>query len=238
MKNWIVGSIFILSLLVLTGCGGDEAEAAANQTESNQASQNGGRGGGGFESAYLNRDFDGALSPTMQLTLGTLKLEESGQAITIEQASKLLPLWQGLQSGDIQNGAERNAILKQIESTMTADQMNEIASMQLTFETMAQWAESNGLEVPQGRFGRGGENGPFANLSEEERTKLREELQNMTQEERQARLQELGIEVGNRQGGQGGGGQGRQGGGQGRRGGAQGVIMAPLVELLTARASE
>ena len=245
MKSWVISTIFIISMMMLTGCGSDDAEAAANtdasQNASGQASQDndaGRLGGNGFQSAYLNRDYEGALAPTMQLPLGILSLEETENAVTAEQAGKLLPLWQGLQSDDIQNGAERNAILKQIEATMTADQMTAIADMQLTFENMSQWAESNGVDLPEGRAGRGGGNGPFANMSEEESTALRAELQNMTPEERQARLSELGIEGRRGQGGQGNGGQGRQAGGQGRRGGLQGVIIEPLIELLTARAAE
>ena len=96
---------------------------------------------------------------------------------------------------------------------------------------MSSWAEANGIELPQGGFGGrggGGDGGPFANLSEEERNNLREELRNMTPEQRQARFAELGIQVGD--------GQGRGQGGP-RGGGRFGLIMEPMIELLSTRAT-
>jgi hypothetical protein len=65
-----------------------------------------------FQSAYLTNQHEGALPVTMQLSLGTLRLEDTDQAVAPEQAPKLLPLWQALQSGAIQNSAERNAVYK------------------------------------------------------------------------------------------------------------------------------
>ncbi|MEZ4861947.1 MAG: hypothetical protein R3C14_11585 [Caldilineaceae bacterium] len=255
MKQWWMGLCLTIVVVLLVGCGGGNSAAAAN---SNSGSGNGAAngaavGGAGnqarfqdtFQSAYLKTDYDNALPSMQQISLGTLELEGTDNAVTPEQAKKLIPLWQGLMGGAIQNQTERNAVLKQIEGTMTPVQMEGIANMQLTFQSMTEWAQQNGIEMPQGRFGQGGQGGqggPFANMSEDERTKLREELQNMTPEQRQARLQELGIQF--PQGG-GQGGQGRQGGqgqgqnGQGRAGGGRfNVLMEPLVNLLTERAAE
>jgi hypothetical protein len=168
----------------------------------------------------------------MQLSLGTFQLERTPNAVTAEQASKLLPFWQGLLGGSIQNRAETNAVLKQIESTMTAEQLEAIAAMQLTFESMNSWAESNGIEMPQ--FGpRGGGEGqnPFGDMTEEERAKFREEMQSLSSEERRERLAEMGIEVPS-------GGEGGPDGQGPRPGGRFNVFMDPLTELLTARAAE
>lgn len=244
MKRWLIISLLMLSVGALSACGGSEAAAAPTGSAAAQNAGNGGPGQGQpFVSAYLKTDYEGALPAMQQLLVGTLKLEEGEQAVSAATAAQLLPLWQAIQGGNLQNAAERNAVLKQIERTLAPEQMTAIAAMQLTFADLQEWAKANGIELPQGfgqGFGQGGQ-GPFANLSEEERTKLRAELQNMTPEQRAARLRELGIEVpqggfGQGQNGQGQNGQGGQGNGQ--RGGRFNVLIKPLVELLTERAAE
>ena len=255
-KIVIVIALAVSCLLLLAGCGGsksDNSQSAADQS-ANLNNQNGGGTGNGrqrngtngfggnfapFESAYLTDTYDSALSTSMQLELGTLKLEDGNNKVTPDQAKKLLPLWQSLQNGSTQSASERNAVYQSIENTMTADQMNEIANMKLTYTAMSNWAQANGIQLPQGfgqgSFGQGGANGqgdPFGNMSQDERTKLRDELQNMTPEQRQARLQELGINM--PQGGQSG--QGTQNGQ--RLGGRNSFLLDPLVKLLTDRAAQ
>ena len=59
------------------------------------------------------------------LILGTLKLEDTDQAITSDQASELLVLWKAmrvLSSSDTTSQAELDALFQQIKDTMTADQ--------------------------------------------------------------------------------------------------------------------
>ncbi|MFN8440587.1 MAG: hypothetical protein U0175_39715 [Caldilineaceae bacterium] len=250
-KQWMV-AIAVGSLLLLAGCGGGSSQSDSGQSTASQpavaSSQNsGGQGGNGqnnfggggfapFQSAYLTNTYDSALPTTMQLQLGTMKLEEGNNKITPDQAKKLLPLWQGIQSGSIQNASERNAVYKSIEKAMTPEQMNEIVAMKLTFTSLTDWAKANGVDLPQnfgqGGFNQNGQGGPFANMSEDERTKLRQELQSMTPEQRQARLKELGINIPqDRQNGQGG--QGGQ-----RQGGRGGFLMTPLIKLLTDRSAQ
>jgi hypothetical protein len=75
------------------------------------------------------------LTTEMQLLLGTLKLEGTEQAVTAEQAAELLPLWQVYQSlleSDTTAQAETDALVKQIEDTMTDEQMQAIKDMGLT----------------------------------------------------------------------------------------------------------
>ena len=131
MKKIIIGLVLILSITGLSGCGGGETAAATENTQASTQGNDGGQDGGGqpFESAYLNRDYDGALPLQMQLSMGILQLEGTANAITADQAGKLLPLWQGIQGGAFENATERNAVLKQIEATLTAEQMNAIAAM-------------------------------------------------------------------------------------------------------------
>ncbi|MEM7131929.1 MAG: hypothetical protein AAF702_36785 [Chloroflexota bacterium] len=250
MKKWISTFVLILLVMLLTGCGrgsGDEVQAASPSEDAQTAAQSGdAQGRGGFQnygSAFLTNEYDGALNPMMQLVVGTLQLEETENAVTAEQAGKLLPFWQGIVGGAVTNAQERNAVLKQIETTMTESQMQAIADMQLTFQDMSTWAEANGIEIPQlggPGGGPGGRGGAFAALTDEQR----QELQNLSSpEERRAKLREFGIEIpeggfgGGGNGGPGAGGNGGQGGGQRGAGGRFGVLMQPVIELLESRAN-
>ncbi len=107
-----------------------------------------------------------ALVAEAQLALGTLLLEDTDQAIAAGQASQLLPVWQALRSVlTSQNPAqaEIDALLKQIEKTLTPEQVATIRDMQLTQSSLLEWARSNGLQLggPAGAEG-GGPGGPFS----------------------------------------------------------------------------
>ena len=155
----------------------------------------------------------------------------------------MLPLWQALQSGTIQNQAERAAVFSQIEGALTDQQIEAIVAMRLTAIDLNDWAAANGVELPQfgqtgpggqgrqgGQGGQGGPGGIFADMSEDERAAFREEMQNLSPEERRERLQEMGVEIPENAG---------QGGPGGFRGaGARfGVLMEPLIELLQSKAT-
>ena len=88
--------------------------------------------------------------------------------------------------------------------------------MQLTAIDLNDWASANGVELPlfgqggqarqAGQGGQGGQGergGIFADMSEDERAAFREEMQNLSPEERRERLQEMGVEI-PEDGGQGG----------------------------------
>lgn len=234
--------ILLITAIMLTACGqGDSVEAASDDNASNAPSvQSNGENNGNaqgpqgrfqsFESAYLDSSYENALNIAMQLAIGTMQLEGTEKAVTAEQAASLLPLWQAIQGGSIQEAAERNAVFRGIESAMTESQMQAIAAMQLTNNDMRSWAEANGIELTDvGQGGPGGRGGAFAELSEEERTELRD----MEPEARQARLTELGIEIGNE-----GPDGNRQGDGQGPRTGRLNTVYEPLIEMLTQRTTE
>ena len=75
------------------------------------------------------------LSAEAELLVGTFKLEGTDQAVTADQARQLLPLWQTLQSLANSNTAateEMNALVDQIKSTMTTQQMAKITAIKLT----------------------------------------------------------------------------------------------------------
>jgi hypothetical protein len=176
----------------------------------------------------------GSMDPTNALALGTLKLEGSEHAVTAEQAAELLPLWQAIQSGALQGSAETEAVLRQIEGKMTAEQLAAIEAMDLTFQDIQTWMEKQGIEMPAptggqpqpgadmpARPGGGpGGDGTFGDMSEEERA---------------TRMAEMDSE--RPEGGGPGGGQGAWQGNPG--GGAQGgMLIAPLIDLLTERAGQ
>lgn len=81
------------------------------------------------------------LSGATKLALGTLKLEGTNLAVTAAQANTLLTLWQGYQSlsdSDTSSQVELDALVKQIQETMTTDQIKAIEAMNLTDQSMSE----------------------------------------------------------------------------------------------------
>jgi len=77
----------------------------------------------------------GELSLPIQLLVGTLKLEGTDLAVDAQQASGLLPLWQAyneLMKSDTAAQAEIDAVVAQIQATMTSQQVQAIIDMKLT----------------------------------------------------------------------------------------------------------
>jgi len=176
---------------MLTGCGGEASSSTTSESGSVPVAT-----AGAYTSTVLATGYENALSANSQLALGTLRLEGTGNAVTPAQAKTLLPLWQVIQNGVLQSDAEMNAVLKQIEGTMTAEQLAAIAAMQLTTEDVMAYAQESGLQSPgaitgtmpmgsqpgaggmaappaggsaQGQGGPGG----FGNLSAEEQAAMR-----------------------------------------------------------------
>jgi hypothetical protein len=110
MKNAILGMTLVALIVTLVACN----KKATSTTTTNATS---------------------SLSPEAELVLGTLKLEGTDLAVTADQAKQLLPLWQTLQTMSSDSTAateELNALIDQIKSTMTTQQIDEIAAMKLT----------------------------------------------------------------------------------------------------------
>ena len=135
----------VACLVLLAGCA-----ASAEPT---------GRAGG------LSEGYEGALPVQTQLIVGTLQLEEGETAVTREQAAELIPLWKAvrtLSSSDTAAQAELEALMDQVQETMTAEQLEAIAAMQLTQEDLYRVVQELGIqpgEVAGGdqvfRFGGG-----------------------------------------------------------------------------------
>lgn len=252
MHSWCKIAVVLVALIALAACGRGEETPAAEVSESAVNASQPGEAESAVQdqTSALPRDYEGALPPTNQLILGIFELEGTGFAVTGAQAASMLPLWQALQSGTIQNPTERAAILRQLEGTLTETQVQAIGDLQLTFADLNEWARNNGIEMPQfgqdgqggrggqggqsgqgGQGGQGGQSGPggiLADMSQEERAAFRQEMQSLSPEERRERLQEMGVEIPE------GGFQGQGGPGGGGR---LALLLEPLIELLESKAA-
>jgi hypothetical protein len=240
MRHWCVALITMLAVTILAGCGVQSIIPTSAETGSDET----------YTSAVLDTSYPDALDVSNQLALGTLQLEETEQAVTPEQAATLLPLWQALQGG-VTVQAEVDAVLKQIEGTMAAEQLEAIVAMQLTQEDLQAWMQEQGPGAGGGFRGMGGGEGESPELRATRQAEFgfgdgemppematrRAEFEGMSEEEREA-LRATAQAGGGMPGGPGGGMPGGPGGG----GGAGGMrLIAPLnllIDLLEARAGE
>ena len=92
----------------------------------------------------------GELSAALQVAIGTIKLDKTANEITKDQAAELLPLWETLQvldSSDTAANQEKEALIQQIQETMTKDQMQAITSMNLTRQDMFSMLQTQGATL-------------------------------------------------------------------------------------------
>ncbi len=157
MKKKSILSLYILMIvtMVLSACKATSNQANSVTTNANDSTGN------------------TSLSMVNNLLVGSLKLEDTDQAITPEQAIKLLSLWQAyrsLSNSQTSAEAEVDALLNQIQSTMSSDQVNAINEMNLTNTDMMDLMQllgggqmARGTPNPQGTpgfdFPTGGFNG-------------------------------------------------------------------------------
>lgn len=181
MKYTKITIISLILILALTACGSAPVEqdpgaaplkptvvndAGIPQSEETPAPQS-------SISTRLDLSYENALSTRLALALGMLKLEETEYPVTKEQAPVLLMLWQGLvnlSSSGTSAEAEVNALLVQIESTLSAEQIQLINEMKLTQTDTQAWAQENGITLGTGTgTGTGTGQGQGSNLTAEEK---------------------------------------------------------------------
>ncbi len=95
----------------------------------------------------INSNYSNAISPAQQLILGTMNLQ-GNLAITPDEATKLVPLWEAYQTLNTSNTAapqELQATLVQVEQTMSPDQVQAIVSMKLTRQDMGTILQAQGI---------------------------------------------------------------------------------------------
>lgn len=252
--NGIVMGMVAVLVLALSGCSGAGAPTASPGSAPVTVASAAAAGAlGDFSSAALPVSYENAVPASTQLALGILRLEDTPQAVTPAQAKTLLPLWQAFQGSALQSEAERNAVLKQIEGALTAEQVKAIAAMQLTQDDLRKWMDEHGMQVgmPPGTPFPGTPGGGPGNMTDEQRAAFRATAEasggrggfgNMTDEQRAAFRATAEASGGQfpqgPQGGQGSAPRGTPGpGGQGRPFAPYRVFVAPLVEMLTQRAA-
>lgn len=143
MKRWILSiSLMTLAAVLLAACGGGTPQAAPASASASSGS------GTSLDTSYAN-----ALPIRNQLLLGTLKFDETAQPLSATQAAALLPLWQGIR-GTMNSGAaaqaESDALLKQIEAGLSAEQRAAIRGWKLTQVDLQEWARSQGIATASG----------------------------------------------------------------------------------------
>ncbi len=151
-----IGLVFV-ALVLLSACG----TSAAPDVEA-------GKTGAADENSELNRnelqiDFaDNALSPALQLVVGTLMLEDSDLAVDSEQAAILIPYWKlyiKLSESDTAAPEEKDALIDEIQLLMTPDQVNEIAGLELTQGDMLNLIDELGISENMRPDGSGASDG-------------------------------------------------------------------------------
>jgi hypothetical protein len=154
-KNLI--STLILFTLTLTACG------VTNTQTANPAGNGSGNSGGNGNSLDTI-----PLPLVSELVIGTFKLEGTANAVTAEEADKLLPLWQVYKDLSTSTSAaqtEIDALATQIQETMTPAQIQAITDMKLSrrdvFQTMqdlgiASANRPNASGTPRPNGGQGG----------------------------------------------------------------------------------
>jgi hypothetical protein len=138
MSRFSALSLFFVLAIALSACG---TPAPAAPTTDSYASPN-------LDVTYTN-----ALPARLQLSLGTIKLAETNTPVTAQQSAKFIPLWQALLSMTTSGNsatAEVNALLGQIESIFTPEQLSAIKGMKMTFTDMTTWAAANGVTLGSG----------------------------------------------------------------------------------------
>ena len=131
MKKIMI-SVLVILTLTLTGCG-----AASNGTQQAASTQQG-------ESLPIQE----------QVLIGTFKLEGTPQAVTAQQAAQLLPLWQvykDLSSSDTAAQEEIDGLIQQIQDTMTPEQMQAIAAMNITRQDIFTVMQDQGITQARGQ---------------------------------------------------------------------------------------
>ena len=156
-------SILLLALifsLILTACGsapqpGESPAAVAPTQETVTTSGNAepATEEASISSGSINYAYENALSTRLLLALGTLKLSETSTPITAEQAPQLLLLWQALDNltrSGTSAEVEVNALLSQIETTLSPEQIASINTMKLTQVELQSWVQTAGITVGTG----------------------------------------------------------------------------------------
>lgn len=139
-----LAAAIVILVIVLVACGSKPTTTSQAGGSNSAAAANGTPGARNFGTQPL---------PLAESYLiGTFKLQGTANAVTPTEASSLVPLWQAyaqLTSSNTAAQAEIDAVVSQIQSTMTPQQVQAITAMKLTrqdlFTTMSNLGLTNGF---------------------------------------------------------------------------------------------
>jgi hypothetical protein len=137
-----LAAVIVVLAIVLVACG---AKATATATSGGTTGGSGGFAANGTPGA---RNLTQPLPVAESLLVGTLKLQGTSNAVTATQAAALVPLWQAyaqLTSSNTAAQAEIDAVVSQIQTTLTPAQVSAITAMKLTSQDMFTEMSSLGL---------------------------------------------------------------------------------------------
>ncbi len=136
-----LAAVIVVLAIVLVACG---AKATASTTTGGTTGGSGGFAANGTPGAGNTRPLPLAES----LVIGTLKLQGTSNAVNATQAAALVPLWQAyaqLTSSNTAAQAEIDAVVTQIQQTLTPAQVQAITAMKLTRQDVFTEMSSLGL---------------------------------------------------------------------------------------------
>ena len=148
-----LAAVIVVLAIVLVACG---AKATATATSAITGGTTGGSGGFAANGTPGARNLTQPLPLAESLLVGTLKLEGTSNAVNATQAAALVPLWQAyaqLTGSNTAAQAEIDAVVSQIQTTLTPAQVSAITTMKLTRQDM--FTEMSSLGLTNG----GGANG-------------------------------------------------------------------------------
>ena len=149
--------LLMIVVLLLAACGADDAvEVILDPQDGSKPGsvdeEDTGNGEGDSQERSreeLRADFaDNALPPASQLLLGTFLLEDAEFAVDADLAPYLVPYWKlykSLLESDTTAPEELEALIAEIQEVMNVDQVNYIASLELTQEDLTTYMNESGI---------------------------------------------------------------------------------------------
>jgi hypothetical protein len=154
----LAATILILAV-VLVACGAKSGTAAGTTGGSVAVAANGTPG--------APNNFNSRPLPLAeQFLIGTIKLQGTGKAVDAKTAASLIPLWQAyaqLTSSNTAAQAEIDAVVTQIQDTLTPQRVQAITDMKLTRQDLVKTMSDLGLSNGFGGNGTGTPRAPGAN---------------------------------------------------------------------------
>ena len=172
----ILFTLLLLGALLLSACAGTNSSAAdlASSTASSSSSVDPTTASfsqTGSSTTQLNSNYENAVPVSEQLLLGTYQLAGTDQAVSAEQASTLLSLWneykslstgntpaqgaansgqsgtpQAPQSLSTETQSQLETLISQIQAAMTPAQIEAITAMKITQESAMSIMQSMGMQ--------------------------------------------------------------------------------------------